>query len=509
MKAKYMITLKFCFKLLGISTLMLTLSSCSDDFLELDPESNTTDASFFKTAAQMEQAVIGAYVPLRDLTTLEYWLFGEMRSDNTTFQYYNADRGLENRDLVDYFLIPASAVDPLETFWQKSYTGIARANTVLDYIDGISDLEEQQKKEYKGEVRFLRAFYYYHLVQQFGGIPLELVSTTNPSDAHSEGRASKEEIFNSIIEDLTIAVENLPTVGHANRGRATSGAAKTMLAKAYMAQGSYSEAVNVLQEITEYSLLSGDSDSYRKIFDPNYSDNSEIIFSVQYLGSEEGLGSTFLYQFAPNNSGNLVTGDPQMPTLAAGSGWNHPTRDMIQAYEEGDLRKEASLSLGFMDENGVFVEQPYVSKYNFGFDLSGNTSVNFPTLRYADVLLMLAESLNEEGFSADGEAFDLVNQVRNRAGLEDINSTEVTNQDEFREAVFQERRVELAFENHRWYDLLRRDNIVEIMNTHGEEEKEIRGDIVPSGAYEIDDNSLLLPIPQREVTLNNLEQNPQ
>ena len=499
---------KFFIRYIALFALLFSLSNCSNDFLELDPEHSTTNTTFFKTASQMEQAVIGTYVPLRDLTNLEYWLFGEMRSDNTAFQYYNQDRGLENRDLVEYFLIPASAVDPLETFWQKSYVGIARANTVLDYIDDVSDIDEGQRDQFIGEARFLRAFYYYNLVQQFGGVPLELTSVTSPTDAQSEGRASREEVFNVIVEDLIIANDNLPVVGNANGGRATSGAAKTMLAKAFMAQGNFSEAIDVLRDINEYNLLVGGPSIYREIFDPNNADNSEIIFSVQYLGSEEGLGSTFLYQFAPNTSGNIVTGDPQMPTLGAAHGWNQPTQDMIAAYEEGDWRKEASLQTGFTDEEGNFVEEPYVSKYNFGFDLSGSTSVNFPTLRYADVLLMLAESLNEVGYVADGEAFNLVNQVRNRAGLDDVSSTEVSNQEEFRDVVFQERRVELAFENHRWYDLLRREDVVEIMNEHGEEQKAIRGNIVPSGAYEINDNALLLPIPQREVTLNNLEQNP-
>lgn len=508
MKSTYMNSLKLHLKFIAFSIMLLALSSCGKDFLELDPEHSSTNTSFFNTAAQMEQAVIGSYVPLRDLTNLEYWVFAEMRSDNTAFQYYNQDRGLENRDLVEYFLIPASAVDPLETFWQKSYTGIARANTVLDNIDNVPDLDEGQREQYIGEARFLRAFYYFNLVQQFGGVPLELTSVTSPDNAQSEGRASREEVFNSIIEDVSIASTNLPIVGNANGGRATSGAAKTLLAKAHMAQGNFSEAESVLREINEYSLLQGGPNVYRDIFDPNNADNSEIIFSVQYLGSEEGLGSNFLYQFAPNTSGNLVTGDPQMPTLGAANGWNQPTQDMINAYEEGDLRKGASLELGFTDEDGNFVEEPYVSKYNFGFELSGSTNVNFPTLRYADVLLMLAESLNEQGYVASGEAFDLVNQVRNRAGLEDISSSEASNQEELRDAIFQERRVELAFENHRWYDLLRREDVVEIMSEHGVEQAEIRGDIVPSGAYEITQNALLLPIPQREITLNNLEQNP-
>lgn len=509
MKLNYL-TIRKKIRLFGITMLLLVLSNCSNDFLELEPENNTTTGSFFKTAEQMEQAVIGAYVPLRDLTSLEYWMFGEMRSDNTAFQYDPEDRGHENRELVEYFLVKASGDRTNETFWQKSYRGIGRSNTVLDYIDDVSGLDEKLREQYIGEVKFLRAFYYYYLVQQFGGVPLELTSITDPGNAQSEGRATKEEVFINIIEDLNIASENLPANQSNNsKGRATSGAAKTLLAKVYMHQKNFTEAINVLRDINGYSLLTGSPNSYRHIFDPNNAENSEIIFSVQYLGSEPGLGSDFLYQFAPHNSGSIVTGDSQRPNLGVEAGWNTPTQDMIEAYEEGDLRKKASLEFGFMDDDGNFVEQPYVSKYNFGFVESGSTSVNFPTFRYADVMLMLAESLNEDGYIPDGEAFDLVNQLRNRAGLEDISSSEVSNQEEFRYAIFKERRVELAFESHRWYDLLRREDVVGIMNTHGEEQRAISDHPIPSGAYNLTKNKLLLPIPQREVTLNNLEQNPQ
>lgn len=492
---------------------LLTLSffySCSDDYLQISPETTTDGQSFFQTATQIEQAVNASYVPFRNLTTLEYWVFGEMRSDNTTFQFFPADRGLENRGLVDYFLIQASADAPLLTFWTGSYSGIARCNKVLDKIDNVSDISQKQYDQFSGEVSFLRAFYYYNLALQFGGVPLELTSTTSPDDAQTDGRATREEVLTSIEQDLLTAADRLPeSYNSINNGRATSGAAKTLLAKVYMVQDRFAEAEEILRNITGYSLLSGSPDSYKSIFDPSNKGNSEIIFAVQYLGSEPGFGSNFLYQFAPNTSGNTVTGDPQRPVLGASSGWNTPTKDMVDTYEDGDLRKDASLKLGYTDTDSNFVEQPYVSKYNFGFDLSGATSVNFPTLRYADVVLMLAECLNEQSYVANGEAFDLINSIRNRAGLDNISASEASGQSQFREVLMHERRVELAFENHRWYDLLRSGDAVEIMNRHGAQQIEQKGNIIPAGAYDLNENKLLLPIPQRAVTLDNLEQNPQ
>jgi hypothetical protein len=187
---------------------------------------------------------------------------------------------------------------------------------------------------------------------------------------------------------------------------------------------------------------------------------------------------------------------------------------MMAAYETGDLRKAVSLSAGFTNSSGVFVNIPYVKKYNHGFTQVGQTNDNFPLLRYADVLLMIAECLNEQGFAANGEAFDLLNQVRTRAGLQKKTAgnadpaLNINSQAAFRDAVFHERQVELAFENHRWYDLLRTGNAVTVMKAHGIVEKQ-QHTYIPANAYQVTANRLLLPIPQTDVNLDNLEQNPQ
>lgn len=506
---KYKINWKMFNKVLTAVLLFVTCS-CSDSFLELEPETFLNEQSFFNTPTQIEQTVNASYRSLRNLTDLEYWVFLEMRSDNTTFQFFEADRGEENRGLVDYFLIDASHDRSMGGLWNKSYDGIATCNIVIENVDNIEGLDDAKRDQFVGEVKFLRALYYYNLALQFGGVPLELSTTPSPEDASSEGRASRDAVLQSVLDDLLEAVDLLPDSYDAfENGRATSGAAKTLLAKVYMVQRNYAEALNVLNTITGYSLLTGSPTSYRDVFDPANKGNSEIIFDVQYLGSEEGLGSNFMYQFAPNNSGNIVTGDPQLLNLGGGSGWNTPTQDMMRAYEPGDLRMDISMQPGFTDNEGGGVDQPYVSKYNFGFELSGSTNVNFPVFRYADVLLMRAECLNEQGYVAGGEAFDLVNQIRNRAGLAGLTPAEAPNQQDFRDAIFQERRVELAFENHRWYDLLRSGEAVSIMNAHGQEEIRLRANIIPAGAFQVTENKLLLPIPQREVTIDNLEQNPQ
>jgi len=250
---------------------------------------------------------------------------------------------------------------------------------------------------------------------------------------------------------------------------------------------------------------------YANIFTPGNKNNAESIFELQYLGSVPNLSSNFMYQFAPFNSGTNVTQDPGT-NLSFTSGWNTPTKDLIDAYETGDVRKDVSLAEGF--QNGAtFVNAPYIKKYNYGFIQPGQTNVNFPIIRYADVLLMIAECLNEQAFVANGEAFNLLNQVRTRAQLPAKTSgnatpaLNVTSQAAFRDAIFQERKVELAFENHRWYDLVRSGNAVTVMNAHGVREKALSPSN-PAASYQVTTNKLLLPIPQREVTLDNLPQNP-
>lgn len=473
--------------------------ACKKDFLTQEPEANLLGANFWKTEADLKQGVNGAYATLRGLGSFSYWLFGEMRSDNTTFQYNAPQRGQENREQIDEFLAtPDNTL--IRDFWQSSYIGIARCNDVLDRVDAIN-MSEQAKNGAIGEVKFLRAFHYFTLVRQFGGVPLRLEVTKSPSQALSKGRASVEEIYNQIISDLTDAAAKLPSVsqyGAADKGRASNGSANALLGKVLLTQKKYGEALTALRKVTGYSLLP----DYASLFTPANKNNAESIFEIQYLGSDPALASNLMYQFAPFNSGTAVTQDPGT-NLSFNSGWNTPTIDLINTYEPGDKRKAASLAEGFT-LNGTYYAVPYIKKYNQGFVQPGQTNVNFPVIRYADVKLMIAECLNETG-AAGGEAITQLNDVRQRAGLPAINPA---SQQSLKDAIFQERRVELAFENHRWYDLVRSGNAVAVMTTHGQREKAANF-LLPASSYMVTQNKLLLPIPIREVTLDNLTQNPQ
>ncbi|MGY0035077.1 RagB/SusD family nutrient uptake outer membrane protein [Pedobacter sp. NJ-S-72] len=333
-------------------------------------------------------------------------------------------------------------------------------------------------------------------------MPLRLTPSQSPADARSKGRASIEEVYTQIIGDLNTSAAKLPVkYTSLEAGRATQGAALSLLAKIYMTQKKFSEALAALRKVQQlgYSLIP----VYKDIFLPASKNNSESVFEIQYLGAQPGLSSDFLYQFAPWSSGSVITGDPAT-SLNGSSGWNIPTQDMINnAYETGDLRKDASLAEGFTDAGGKFVNIPYVKKYNHGIVDRGRTNDNFPVIRYADVLLMIAECLNEQGFAAGGEQFTLLNQIRTRAGLpaktpgNAVAALSVDSQQGFRDAILQERRVELAFENHRWYDLVRSGKAVEVMTAHGKYEIAHRTNI-PSGSYLINANKLFCYLSLKE-----------
>jgi hypothetical protein len=496
------------YTIISIFFLGLSATGCKKEFLNQAPEASLTGANFWKTESDLKQGVVGAYRSLQDMGNFNYWLFGEMRSDNTTFQYNAAQRGQENREFVDQFLV-ISTNTLLQGYWQQCYVGIARCNDVLGNEAKIS-MTDQVRNQAIGEVKVLRAFHYFNLVRQFGGVPLKLQTVTSPSEAKSKGRATTDQVYAQIIADLSDAATKLPaSYGSADKGRVTSGTANAFLGEVYLTQKKYTEALTVFRKVTGYSLVS----AYTSIFLPNNKNNSESIFEIQYLGSDPNLSSNFMYQFAPFNSGSVVTNDPST-NLSFNSGWNTPTTDLINSYEAGDLRKGASLSEGFTI-GGQYMNVPYITKYNQGFIQPGQTNVNFPVIRYADVMLEIAECLNEQGFVAGGEAFSLLNAIRARAGLAaktagNVNpALNVASQAAFRDAVMQERKVELAFENHRWYDLIRTGNAITIMNAHGAREIAKNPSQYPAGSYAVTANKLLLPIPQREVTLDQLTQNPQ
>lgn len=482
--------------------LSFVLAGCSK-LLEVKPETFTSGSSYYKTENQLRTAVNGAYSVLQNLNTSgNYWIFTEVRSDNTTYQYNPNNRCCITREQVDEFL-NTSTDRYTETVWTTLFNGVQQCNVILSRIDGVTFSSEAKKSQYMGEAKFLRGLLYFNLVRLFGSVPLRVEEVKGPGDAFTKERASVEAVYAQIIQDATDAAAGLPAnYAAGDVGRATKGAALTLLGDVYLTQKNYPEAVTTLQQVAGlgYQLVP----EYADVFSTSNKNNSESIFEVQYNAGIQGENSNFFFNFGPFTASLDLTGwQGQL------GGLNIPTPSIIDAFEPGDKRKDVSVGYYANPDNNNAFESfaggaiPFVKKfYHPPFPNNGWTNDNWPVYRYAQVLLMLAEALNED--NQTGDAYAPLNKVRQRAGLSSLAGL---SKEAFREAVYQEERVELAFEDKRWFDLLRTGRAVEVMRVHGEKEK-ARLARVGSESYNVQEYMLLFPVPDSEIRLNGYKQNP-
>lgn len=445
-------------KKISVIILLAALTGC-DNFLELPSETTLSTEIYFKSQSDFEQGVNGAYSILRSLYSGSdgAWAMGELRSDNTTYVYNPNDRGTISAEFVKDFLDDANNSVSYHKY-VTNYSIISNVNYVLEPIDEVA-FDEKIKNNIKGQAYFLRALSYLDLVQYFGSVPLHLKPAKSLAEA-AQPLADVDAIYAQIIEDATNASHLLPDKATQESGRATSGAAKTLLGNVYINQKKWADAEKVLKDVTGYDLLP----DYADIFEPANKNNTESIFEVQFKEGTEGFASNFFYVFLVQpitaDEVTAITGIPEIARTV--EGYNIPTPDIISAYEEGDKRKDASL--GRLVAHGE--SYPYIKKYCHAHALTGNTNDNWPVYRYSEVLLFIAEALNEQ--NKYEEALTYLNRVRARAGLSDCIAS---GQEAIRKAILQERRVELAFENKRWLDLVRFNKVEEIMKAYGERVK--------------------------------------
>src|SRR5882757_4161085 len=286
-------------KLLYIILVTVGISSCKKSYLELNPTTSLSSASFYKDLNQFQQALNAAYTPLRVIVNTGFYQ-DEMRSDNTFFSIYFANRGLSaqegDAEFTDDALSTAVPNSPGDR-WTAAYQGISRVNTILDQLDKNTTLSQGAKDTISGESLFLRAFYYYDLATHYGGVPLQLKEIVNASEAF-QPRNTVDEVYKQIITDLTAAIPKLPVVtSFPQSGRASQGAAKVLLAYTYMTEPTkdYASAEAQLLDVTNmhYGLLP----NYSDVFDPNNKNNKESIFEVQYMSDlVSGQQSNFAWQ---------------------------------------------------------------------------------------------------------------------------------------------------------------------------------------------------------------------
>ncbi|CAM3324517.1 RagB/SusD family nutrient uptake outer membrane protein [Zobellia roscoffensis] len=485
---------------------ILFFTGCSDEFLEVTPNHYLTEGNFYQTEEDFNQAVLGVYGSLQDYVLTAHFL-EEGRSDNTTYDNLLDQGSLgggRQYGFLDQFKMTSDA-GPIADAWNNIYSAIKDCNVTLDNLSK-ADIDPTLAKRSEAELRFFRAFYHFVAVRYWGDIPLLIAPINSAEEAFALQRNPASEVYDAIIEDAEFAISNLPLNYSGNDiGRITQGAARMLLAKVLLTSKDYSGTVQQLNTIissNQYALLT----DYAAIFDPANKNHNESIFEIQFKEGAEGESSNFIYQFAPVGSRGVVFLGPE-----SGPGRNIPTTDMIEAYEPNDLRKD--ISVAYFDRNPSPLY--YINKYNHDTDPDfSRTPNNWPLYRYADVLLMLAEAINEQSYQT-GAPFNLLNMVRTRAGLTELTSTDVPDQESFRNAIAQERRVELAFENHRWFDLLRTDEAIETITAFGIKEKAnptlTPPDFIAYGpeSFAITQEKLLYPIPNNELDLNpNLTQNP-
>lgn len=505
----------------GLLLAALCAVSCQKSFLELSPPDKLNTATFYKTASDFQQALIGVYPWLRSWAEPTSWLMGEQRSDNSRYDFNTQNRAvaiLERENVADW--ADDANNSTTKGKYVADYAGIERANLILDQI-GSANIDSATRSNVTGEAEVLRAFFYFDLVQFYGGVPLNLHSVASPSQAFLT-RASVSDVYAAIITDLKDAITKLPAkVTFPGSGRVTIGTAKMLLANVYMVQKDYAGAEPLLEDITQlgYHLNA----KYADAFSTTNKNSAESIFEVQYQqGSANGQYSFFIYDFIPPMASTTVVTGTNTNTLSSSGGQNVPSLDLVNSYETGDARLDATVGIieGHTDANGNFVAESlksivgytapagkvgrrFAKKYLHPSTTPGQTDDDWPIYRYSEALLLLAESLNEQGKSAD--ALPYLNQVRERAGLSD---TAETDQAALRVIIAHERRVELALENKRWTDLLRTGQAIGVMTAYAAVVKQ--DPRVPANAYmNIDQDHLLFPIPASEIQLNPaIKQNP-
>lgn len=462
--------------------------SCSDDFLDNPPQGYLTDAQFPKSPEHALRAVNAMY---SDLRVWQIYYGGypivDIMSDDA-HKGSNPGDGV-NMALFESYTFGANIGD-LGAWYASMYEAIKTTHVVIDKVPEI-DMDETLKTRYIAQARFLRALHYFQLARSFGDIPK--VTALNPPDDLS--RSPKEEIYNEIIiPDLIFARDNLPIKtewSSQDAGRATKHAAQALLAKAYLYTNKHELAADEAMGVINSGLYDLEMD-YSSAFRPEGEFGIESVFEVGALPF--GTGSPGGNQFANTQS---VRGVPNR-----GWGFNRPTLDLINSFDEDDIRMDATVI--FLGEilDGVLIEGDsstpdetldadgnviQIETYNQKVWVPGTGTdepfgYNVKEMRYGEVLLIAAESLNEEGSS--GPALTELNKLRSRAGLEDINETD---QSILRALILTERRHEMALEQERFYDLVRTGNAPDVLGPLG----------FVSGKHEV------FPIPSSELLLNS------
>jgi hypothetical protein len=472
-------------KLIMVISVILTTQSACVDFLDLAPEDRINENAFWQNANDVETALIGNYATLQDIHDNSLLYLTELTTDNAEIQWTSPT--ISEFECNEMNITLANSF--INAVWNLSFRIISRSNNIIAKMDDI-DLSDNLRDQYRGEALFLRAYSYFNLVRLFGDVPIVTVAFRSPTEVAEFDMSRKpvSEVYDLIISDLLEASNNLDDVSGLSKSRASTGASKTLLGKVYLTLSDYSSAATILKEVIDmdYSLAT----DYQTLFTNDNDELGESIFEVKYLSGNIGEGNSFSSIFTPPLFNMAI-----FPGNMNGSGRINPTSDIADSYEVGDLRRIASIEDSVLTLDGTYEQYKYGLKFvDFTTGLGGDGGINYTALRFADVLLMYAEALND---SNTPEAHTYLNMVRERAGLDALDGL---SKNDFALALEQERRLEFFLEGHRWFDLVRTGRAQTVMNSY----------FTNNGLnFSVEDHELLMPVPQRELDINpNLKQNP-
>ncbi|WP_341838022.1 RagB/SusD family nutrient uptake outer membrane protein [Chitinophaga pollutisoli] len=483
---------------------MILYAACGKSFLDIPPQGRVTEEEIRTNPTAAIDLVNGVYNVMwlggfgPDIHGLQFITLTSISSDD-------ADKGSTPQDYepalqIDNFTF--TATNPIvQNYWTGLYQGIARCNQALDKLP-LSPLPDADKNRLIGEVRFLRGYFYFNLVRTYGGVP-KLDRVPTPDEANSDEfqtRATAEDIYQLIIGDLRFAVDNVPLKGATQTGRVTKGAAQMLLGKVYLYRKDWQNAFTLSQAVVTSGLYDTLS-NYADIWRVKGANSIESVFEVQTGTNAACNAAIELYANSQGIRARRGWSD-------FGFGFNNPSADLAAAYEPGDKRKDATIITiqpngtvlwdGFRVPSRDSVEN---DRYNYKAYHSrtqeiycgspDRTPKNLRVLRYGELLLQYAEAANELGNGE--EALAKLNIVRRRAGLPPATNG---GQADLRQKIWKERRVELAMEHDRFWDLVRTGRAGQVLRAHGK-------------AF-VDNKNELFPIPQEQRVLSNnrLTQNP-
>lgn len=522
-------------KLIGIFILLFFLHGCIDDFLDVTPGDKITSANFPENESDLQLQLNGVYAQVRENSLYGEGFFAFGVLDGATPNGFNW--GNLTIAQVGNGQLSATSEGLVNFRWTRGYAIIFRANYLLSVLDEV-DLPDSDKNIYRGEAHFLRGLAYSILAETYGGVPL-ITSGITTEEARTMSRSSLEETWDQVISDYDVAIDLLGFTAPAV-GRATKGAAMAMKMRAYLYQHKYEEVLTVANQIEELNVY-GLFPSYEGLFSLENENNEEVIFDIQYMRGENGQG-TFLDQYNGTGTGSWTRGTRYVPTEdlvnayervdgAPGEYFNSEI-DLDNPYEGWDPRLEftivlpGSYYLGYRFPNYIYpggafnhpgnrLKHISTRKYRIqdeeDLPPSGQSDLNNIVIRYADVLLSKAEALIESGGNVN-EAIALINRIRTER--EDVTMPPVPaglSREEARERLRHERRIEFAMEGLYWMDIKRWHQLDGFLDdVYPMEIRDHNGGLIetrfPDG---FKDHFLLLPIPQRELSLNsNLTQNP-